>query len=538
MAINFTTFFTKAGKAFNAGNVINTAMGTTIHDEVEDFVQEFGTTDIEISSSVDGIYEALQSFKDTAAGLNSTVIATALEKYLVQIVKDDNPQVDAYVGTALTEFIRQMLAAADSVDANAVSATPSYDVANTGNGVLVTSVKRGDAKTNEHMLAETLVFLATGSTSFSVLGKELVSDPLSYQWPGGSGVSTTVESHSGGASYVTNGTFEEEDDNSVYLPASWVISVGTVGTTLKLTPVEVQTVVIGGTPTGGWYTLSFTDGDAKVHTTAPLAYNASGTAVQSALQQLAGLESVEVTATGTSPDYTHTITFYNVPNPTQLTSTSTLSGGTPTITHATTTAGLAYVKNGARSLELDSNGAQLTTLQQLVALQGATNYAVCLFACVDVVPAAGVLTIDLVDGIGGTVINDDAGTANSFTFTGAGLTTSFAAQTGVFRTPSTLPTNVYFRIRISTAVSAGTSVFLDDVQLTDMTQLYTGGLYVALFSGTADWQLDDRITLAVANDRGGTLHEWMNRVFNLRESDLLLPSNAAGAETIADTLIA
>lgn len=539
MAINFATFFTKAGKAFNAGNTINTAMATTIHDEVEDFVQEFGATDIEIGYAADGIFDALQAFKDSAAGLNSTVIVTALERYIVQTVKNDNPQADDTVLTALVEFIRQMQAASSTVDASSVSAAISYGASNAGNGVVVTSVKRGDGKTNELMFAEDIEFLASDATTFAASGVESVSDPLSWEWPGGSGASTTLASYAGEASYLVNGSFEDQDENNVDLPANWTISVGTLSTTINLTPVEVQTVVISGTPTSGFFTLSFTDRASKVYTTRPLAFNASEAAVQSALQALPWLENIEVETTGTAPNYTHTIQFYGVPNPSQLTSASSLSGGTPSIVHATTTAGAAYVmKTGARSLELDSNGVELTTLQQEVTLEAATNYAVCLFACVDVVPAAGVITVDLVDGVGGTVVADDTGASNSFTFNANGLTTSFAARTGVFRTPTRMPTKAYFRIRISTAVSNGTSVYLDDVQLTDMVQLYTGGPYLAVFSGTNDWQENDRITVAITNDRAGALHEWMDRVFALRENDLLLPSNSAGGETISDTLIA
>lgn len=540
MTISFATFFTKAGKAFFAGNTINTALATTIHDEVEDFVQEFGSTDIEISQCVDGVASALTSFQAGGSSFSSTALAAPLEEYLVQLVRADNPQLDQSISTALAELIRQMQDNAASLDASTPSITPSYDAGNAGDGVVVTTVQRGDGKVNEHILAEDIQCQASDATSFNCSGEEAATDPLAVHWPLGSGAAASLVSYQGSAgSYVSNGTFETGQTSQDDMPDDWIVSVGTIGTTIKLTDVEVQTVTISGTPTGGWYTLSFTDALGKVQMTEPIGYDADAATVQSALRSLAALGSVSVSTAGVSPDYVHSVTFTAVPAPAQLTSSVTmLTGGAPAIAHATTVAAPAYVLRGARTLELDSDGAELTTIQVPVSLQGATNYAACLFACVDVVPAAGVVTVDLVDGIGGAVVADDQAVANSYTFTGVGLTTSFVAQTAVFRTPTTLPTNVYFRIRITTAVSNTTSVFLDDAQLVPMSQLYTGGPFATIFSGVLPWQVKDRITLAVANDRAGALHEWMNRVFSLRESDLLLPSNNAGAETIADTLIA
>ena len=72
-------------------------------------------------------------------------------------------------------------------------------------------------------------------------------------------------------------------------------------------------------------------------------------------------------------------------------------------------------------------------------------------------------------GVTTTVINDSEGVANSFTFNASDLTAAWQhlddLVTGeiVFRTPLVVPDLVYFRIRTSTAVSATTSVFLDQI---------------------------------------------------------------------------
>jgi hypothetical protein len=310
---------------------------------------------------------------------------------------------------------------------------------------------------------------------------------------------------------LSNGSFATEDTNAEHVPDGWVADIATLGTTLKLSDVEVQTVIISGTPTGGHYLLHYTDSGSNISTTVPLVYNAAASAVQSALRSLSGLSEVTVSATGTSP-----------------------------IAHATPTAASANVIRGARSVEMDANGSENTAIAQELSLTAETQYAFCIHAKVDVAPAAGVITVSLNDGLTGsaTVLNDEAGTANSFTIDATGLTTAWSNHTGVFRTAKNLVSPVWLRIHQSTAVSAGTSVFLDQAILTPMTQLYTGGLYAALFTGDTDWDVDDLLTLPVTNDRAGAIHEWFNRTFSLRTNNLLLPTDTGGTETQADTLIA
>lgn len=87
---------------------------------------------------------------------------------------------------------------------------------------------------------------------------------------------------------------------------------------------EVQTVAISGTPTGGTYTLTWAGPHGTV-TTAAIAWDAASTVVQAALRLLAGLESVVIVQSGTTPNFTHTITFHGTyGNIAQLTSTSSL----------------------------------------------------------------------------------------------------------------------------------------------------------------------------------------------------------------------
>lgn len=134
----------------------------------------------------------------------------------------------------------------------------------------------------------------------------------------------------------------------IYADAS--ISTGTLfiqfeapsGYTATVPTVEVQTVAISGTPTGGTYTLSWVGPRGGTQTTAAIAYNANSATVQAALRLLTGLESITIAESGSTPNFTHTITFTGTQgNVNQLTSdSSSLTGGTPAIAHATTTPGV------------------------------------------------------------------------------------------------------------------------------------------------------------------------------------------------------
>lgn len=544
MAINFTTLFTRLGKGMYVQELINTSRGTTVPAAVLAYGDEFDSASLALKRAFAPSEAANRSYQSGASGAMTT-LRDSMGNVIIETMDADTPLDRRDLTTALAELIRQMVAGSESVDASTVAATAGAITGN-GDGVLVASAKRADGKNNENLLAETILLSCTSATPpetavFSAAGDAVVSDRLSQDWPGGSGGGASVSAISAANSLLANGDFDDEDDRA-NTPDDWILSVGTIGTTIKMTDYEVQTLTVTGPPSAGTYTISWQDPDGETHTTAPLAYSANAAAVQSALRLLPGLSAVTVTATGTSPLWTHTITFVGVAgNLSEITITNNTTGGT--YTPATSSAGSANAYAG-KAVEFDSDGSQLTTLNQSVTLQPLTQYAFCCRMLADVVPAAGVITVDLVDGIGGTVIADEEGTNNAFTIDCTALTTSFTAQTGVFRTPRVLPAAVYLRIRISTGVSSGTSIFIDHAALGEMTELYAGGPSAAIFSGKTPFRagagqvLPDRFTLTATNDRAGEFQEWFDRNFQMREKGLLLPSNTGGTETQADSLIA
>ena len=103
---------------------------------------------------------------------------------------------------------------------------------------------------------------------------------------------------------------------------------------------EVQTVTITGVPTGGTFTLTYSG-----QTTAPIAYNATAAAVQTALLALSNVETGDLVVTGgPGPGTPYVVTFdAYLGNVAQMTASGAgLTGGTaPAVGVATTTPGSA-----------------------------------------------------------------------------------------------------------------------------------------------------------------------------------------------------
>ena len=116
---------------------------------------------------------------------------------------------------------------------------------NTGNGVNAVSAKRGDGLVQEQTYPEDVRILClndaqtgratAGQEQFSYVGAVAEPDVWAYDYPIGSGVTTTLnaidatQSASGG-NVLTNSDFERSTSN---LPNQWVAAAGVAGTDFK-----------------------------------------------------------------------------------------------------------------------------------------------------------------------------------------------------------------------------------------------------------------------------------------------------------------
>jgi len=540
-----TGLFTQLGKIFYAQELINAARGTTVENQFDAIITQFEylADEIDIQRLIENLMREFVNWREVNTA--TAALQSMASNMLVKFADDDVNLENLDVRIAMLELIDQMEGAGgesnpdNDVNASTAAASVTAGTGNNTDAELTVSVLNGDGRNAENTLGETVrgtVTSVSGNGGIALAGEASVYTIDSSQWPQGSAASASQSAAASGL--LANGSFDAEDDRD-NTPDDWDVVVGSIGTTIKMTNYEVQTVTITGTPTSGTFILVYTDVNSHVQYTAPVAYNAGAAVVQSALRALSGLASVTVSRSGTAPNYVYTVTFKQAHPPGDiptLSSSDTFDAGG--LSHGTTVAGTAHVLRG-KAVEFDGNGTNLTSIQQrLSGLKRRTVYAWNVYLKMDVFPAAGALVVELVDGTG-TVIADAQGTNNTTTqslISGGGLSiTAFTAVNGYFRMPAVVPDVVNFRIRLSTAITSGSSLFIDEATFLAATELYTGGPFVAFFRGGTDLGADDTWEITVTNDRAGEFQEWFRR--NFRQDDLLLPSNSAGGETISDGLI-
>lgn len=192
------------------------------------------------------------------------------------------------------------------------------------------------------------------------------------------------------------------------------------------------------------------------------------------------------------------------------------------------------------SLAIVGDGSTLTALKQQFdsstgttgTLEPLTQYGYNLFLRRDGTAAvAGVLTIDLIDG-SNNVILDANSVANTFNIDLTALTTVFTSYRGQFRTPVIMPSAVYIRMRLSTALTNGRTVYLDKSSLGLMTQAYTSGPFACIHAGSIPFLQGDYGTIAITNSRGaaGTYSTfqtlWAQLFPEMISNEILLPSSS------------
>ena len=200
-------------------------------------------------------------------------------------------------------------------------------------------------------------------------------------------------------------------------------------------------------------------------------------------------------------------------------------------------AGSGDAYEGSNGLEFTGTGAApLSEIYQSVTLKPNTVYMFNCYVKKSASLAAGVLRIDLHDG--SSTIADDQSTDNAATIAHGTVTTSFASFSGTFITPRVLPATTRIRVKITTALTSGESLFVDHLCMVEARELYTGGPYAQAFSGATKFVKDDKFTITVTNDGAGEFQQAFERLFGMRTLGLQLPSDSGGSETIDDALVA
>lgn len=238
---------------------------------------------------------------------------------------------------------------------------------------------------------------------------------------------------------------------------------------------------------------------------------------------------------------------YSVATNTNVLDNWTIATGAATTNVVFSSSAHAYTTGGG-SIEFLSDGSTLTGITQLFNQASATGigaggtpaklspdtvYHFSAWIAGGDALAAGVLEVALVDG-SATILNDDAGTANSFTKALSTVTTSFVNVSGAFRTPASLPTTVKLRIRLSTAMTTAKILYIGRASFTPARPLYAGGPYLSFHSGNVATLLNDSWTTAVTNTYG-TFQKEFDRFLGMRGLGLQLPATTS-SPTVGDAL--
>lgn len=167
-----------------------------------------------------GIYNATDATLSTAV--------SGARKTLTEMVTADNANIPKQVTPAMTELARQMRAGSTTLLKNTIT-IGAVARTGTGNGTVVihsipSQMSRTDLLQFE-CISDTTTGSAAGQEVFRVTGSASYPNINDSQWPGGTGLNTTITAtdYDGGPNVLDNGSFENWTGG---LPNSWTLSGG------------------------------------------------------------------------------------------------------------------------------------------------------------------------------------------------------------------------------------------------------------------------------------------------------------------------
>ena len=512
-----TGLFDRLGRLGYLLNLINSRFGGSSADdfppEFNDILEEYDAeTDNNIRLAVDGLISQFQAFQLSPTTFRSD-LRTVAETTLIEMADADNKLSSRTVSVALDELIRQMELASETVNASAVTISSLVDGPRFGTITGATQANPVVITAAAHGLADADLVTITGVGGMT----EINNRQFTVNQTAAGTFELVGEDGTGHTAYTSGG--------------QWIANYGNADLVLTATSgrgkalqnmfaedlvLKIDTTTTAGSESGNMLGEE-ADSDSLSHQWPLGSGSSKKITVKNPSADGAWLTN------GDMEDFTT-----NTPDSWTI---DTGVAGADIKEEATT------VYRGSKALEYTGDGATLSAISQdlsALSLKSRTPYPVSVQVSVDVVPAAGTLVLDLYDGA--AIINDDQGTANSLTVDLTAANTTFQRSGRSFRLPEPVPATVKFRVRLSAAISAGSSAFIDDVIFgAAMTEMYTGGPLISLIRGSVDLAKDDGFIVTVTNTREGAFQNLFQKLFQTPEKTL--PSHASGGETISDSAI-
>lgn len=199
---------------------------------------------------------------------------------------------------------------------------------------------------------------------------------------------------------------------------------------------------------------------------------------------------------------------------------------------------------GTYYAKFTGDGATVVGIYQALDLdkmKPSTNYAVQFWYQTDNAVFTAKLRVAFTDG-SGTVITDNAGTSQSNSSvdeTALGAANGTWTRAGfVLRTPRNMPTELRleFRFPSGDVLDNAKSVYIDWVNLVEMTPIYDGGPHIAIIAGATAFAKRDAFTETVSQASGsGSIVRNLDRFFGLATQGIRLQAEASW--NLGDSLI-
>lgn len=247
ITVTGTTTFTYAatGTGTAAGTITATKTGGVgffaVGPYVDNLFAQFQAADQNLTTS-------LYATRDTYRGVHTTLTNTLkslASSILVQMANEDTPLASPTASNALKLLISQMLANNQTVLQPTVSLLISTGSGNVGGGGVVASfVEPTRGVQQDYLFPEKITLTCTTDSQsggvaaqevFTVTSPAAESDPLNWDFPLGSGISTSLRAvdalqNNAGGNKLTNSSWQTFTVANT--PDNWPIQTGTPGTTI------------------------------------------------------------------------------------------------------------------------------------------------------------------------------------------------------------------------------------------------------------------------------------------------------------------
>lgn len=567
MAINLTDvngdgLFDLLGKLGKVLNTLNANRGT-LDTAAETFWTQLSeaTLGLELSQDLEGFPASVTA----NAGANDSfgaAIADAAQRLVLHYVTEEYPSTRENLEDALRQLLVDMVTQGYYVQENTINITAAGDLIDQFGALAIFGADTYPAPPYlanaggiyPHLIkAETLVDTIEAIDSrvhtLRIQGSPAPRARTSEDYPGGSGADLSLTAATPADSLVPNADFSADIEQTGEIP-SWVRLRG-IAAQAALVAWQTCSVAIAGTPSSGGYALrvELTNdgttglvayGETRAEVTTLLAWNASQSEVESALQAIDGLESVTVATTGTSPNFTHTITFEGVHATIGVTVfQNALNTGTITPT-MTAWSGATQV---TRWLQLSAHATDRATLLAPVEVEADTLYLLAahfrrlsgsgnpsgLKLALCHAPASGASSLS------GVSRNNWPGSAIEFPVSFNSDGRSWTG--GMFAVSADVAAKqLYVAIDKHTADNSR-AVAVEAVMLVPATQLYVGGPWVAAVQGYAAMTTVENFhNVSVTNNYAADWQKAAEQLLSISDFNLALPTE--GATLLNDSLLA